>query len=170
MPWFENPSVVGPEFRDKRKRGRPKRERGRSKRERRRYVSEAAPRFGNLCVYEPSALRKKPSDSRKKLSDSQKKPSDFQKKPSGLRRSRAANTFRKGVPNRGINFKDAYRRFFMYALVTPSGTVSCLMKNSKDHFKLCIKFVNSTVVVRYSRKPSCKKLTTLTESSACLER
>jgi len=56
MPRFENPSVAGPEFRDKRKRGRSKRERGR-------YVSEAAPRFGNLCVHEPSALRKKPSDS-----------------------------------------------------------------------------------------------------------
>ena len=95
MPRFENPSVAGPEFRDKRKRGRPKRERGRSKRERGRYVSEAAPRFGNLCVYEPSAIRKKPSD--------------FRKKASGLRRSRAANAFRKGVSNRGINFKDAYR-------------------------------------------------------------
>jgi len=63
MPRFENPSVAGPEFRDKRKRGRPKCERGRSKREYGRYVSEAAPRFGNLCVYEPSALQKKPSDS-----------------------------------------------------------------------------------------------------------
>ena len=31
------------------------------------YYSEAAARFGNLCVYEPSALRKKPSDSSKKL-------------------------------------------------------------------------------------------------------
>ena len=50
MPRFENTSVAGPEFRGKRKRGRPKRERGRSKRERGRYVSEAAPRFGNLCV------------------------------------------------------------------------------------------------------------------------
>ena len=66
MPRFENPSVAGPEFRDKRKRGRPKRERGRSKRERGRYVSEAAPRFENLCVYEPSALQKKPSDSSEK--------------------------------------------------------------------------------------------------------
>ena len=63
---FENPSVAGPEFQDKRKCGRPKCERGRSKRERRRYVSKAAPRFGNLCVYEPSALRKKPSDSSEK--------------------------------------------------------------------------------------------------------
>jgi len=62
MPRFKNPSVAGPEFRDKRKRRRPKCERGRSKREHGRYVSEAAPRFGNLCVYEPSALRKKPSD------------------------------------------------------------------------------------------------------------
>ena len=30
-----------------------------------RSVSEAAPRFRNLCVYEPSALRKKPSMSKK---------------------------------------------------------------------------------------------------------
>jgi len=59
MLWFENPSVAGPEFWDKRKCRRPKRER-------RRYVSEAAPRFGNLCVYEPSALWKKPSASSKK--------------------------------------------------------------------------------------------------------
>jgi len=109
MPRFENPSVAGPEFRDKRKRGRPKCERGRSKRECRRYVSKAALRFGNLCVYEPSALRKKPSDS-------QKKPSDFRKKPSSLRRSRAANTFRKGVPNHGINFKDAYRSSFIITM------------------------------------------------------
>ena len=102
MPRFENPSVAGPEFRDKRKCGRPKCEHGRSKREHGRYVSEAAPRFGNLCVYEPSALWKK-------LSDSRKKPSDFRMKPSGLRQSHAANAFRKGVPNHGINFKHAYR-------------------------------------------------------------
>ena len=44
----------------------------------------------------------------KKLSDSRKKPFDFLKKPSGLQRSRAANAFQKGVPNRGINFKDTY--------------------------------------------------------------
>jgi len=62
MPRFENPSAAGPEFWDKRKRGRPKRKCGRSKHKRGRYVSEAAPRFGNLRVYEPSALRKKPSD------------------------------------------------------------------------------------------------------------
>jgi len=66
MPRFENPSVAVPEFRDKHKRGRPKRERGRSKRECGRYVGEAAPRFRNLCVYEPSALRMKPSDSSEK--------------------------------------------------------------------------------------------------------
>ena len=188
--------IAGPEFRDKRKCGRPKRERGRSKRERGRskhergrYLSEVAAHFGNLCVYEPSALRKKPSDSSKKTpilawpnfcvvhlttarwrcqecyhlpmpspwpqcsvcwtslcaaclyiiaklqrvsetyvctnpvlfgrslpilrknSDSRMKPSNFQKKPSGLRRSRAANAFWKGVPNHGINFKDAYRKW-----------------------------------------------------------
>jgi len=28
-----------------------------------------------------------------------------------LRRSRAANAFRKGVPNRSINFEDAYRMY-----------------------------------------------------------
>ena len=36
-------------------------------------------------------------------------PSALRKKPSGLRRSHTANAFRKGVPNHGINFKDAYR-------------------------------------------------------------
>ena len=77
MPRFKNPSVAGPEFRDKRQRGRPKHEHGRSKREHGRYVSKAASHFGNLCVYEPSTLWKKPSDSSEKLSDSQKKPSDF---------------------------------------------------------------------------------------------
>ena len=108
MPRFENPSVAGPEFRDKRKRGRPKRERRRSKRERGRYVSEAALRFGNLCAVRIWKLMRCPI-LQKKLSNSRKKPSDFRKKPSGLRRSRAANAFRKGVSNRGINFKDAYR-------------------------------------------------------------
>ena len=91
------------------KMGRPKRKCRSPKRERGRYVSEAAPRFGNLCVYEPSALRKKPSaslektsDSQKKLSDSWKKPSDLRKKPSSLQRRRATNAFQKGVPNRAI--------------------------------------------------------------------
>ena len=109
MPRFENPSVAGPEFRDKRKRGRPKRERGRSKRERGRYISEAAPRFGNVCT-NPALFRRSLPILRKKLSNSRKKPSDFRNKPSGLRRSHAANAFRKGIPNCGINFKDAYRR------------------------------------------------------------
>ena len=108
MPRFENPSVAGPEFRDKRKRGRPKRERGRSKRERGRYVSEAAPRFGNVCT-NPAVFGRSLPILRNKLSDSRKKPSNFRKKPSGLRRSHAANAFRKGVPNRCINFKDTYR-------------------------------------------------------------
>ena len=36
---------------------------GRHKCSSRRSVSKAAPHFGNLCVYEPSALRKKPSAS-----------------------------------------------------------------------------------------------------------
>jgi len=47
--------------------------------------------------------------------------------------------------------KDGFLRYNM-KLVTPSGTVSCLVKNRKDYFKLCIKFVNSTVVVRYFLK------------------
>ena len=34
-----------------------------------RSISEAAPHFWNLCVYEPSTLRRKPSNSRKKTSD-----------------------------------------------------------------------------------------------------
>jgi len=102
--------VAGPEFRSKHKCGRPKHECGRPKCERGRYVSEAAPRFGNLCVHEPSTLRKKPStSSEKKLSNSRKKTCDLQKKPSGLWWRRTANAFRKGIPNRGINFKDAYR-------------------------------------------------------------
>jgi len=40
----------------------------------------------------------------KKLSDSRNKPSDLWKKPW---RRRTTNAFQKGVPNRGINFKDA---------------------------------------------------------------
>jgi len=102
MPRFGNPSVAGPEFWDKCKCRRPKRERGRLKREGGRYVSKATLHFGNLCVYDPSALWKKPSSFWKKISDSRKKPSD-------LRRRRTANAFQKGVPNRGINFKDVYR-------------------------------------------------------------
>ena len=66
MPRFGNPSVTGPEFRDKCKRGRPKHECRRPKRERERYVSKAALHFENLCVYDPSALRKKPSVSSEK--------------------------------------------------------------------------------------------------------
>ena len=42
-----------------------------------RSVSEAAPRFRNLCVYEPSTLWKKPSASLEKTFDSRKKPSDL---------------------------------------------------------------------------------------------
>ena len=63
VPRFRNPSIAGPEFRDKRKCGRPKRKCGRPKCKRRRYVSEAALHFGNLCVYELSAHRTKPSAS-----------------------------------------------------------------------------------------------------------
>ena len=53
---------------------------------------------------------------RKKPSGSQKKPSDLQK-PSGLRWRRAANAFRKGVSNRGINFKDVYRSYSQLLLI-----------------------------------------------------
>jgi len=45
-----------------------------------RSVSEAAPHFGNLCVYEPSALRKKPSTSSEETFDSRKKHSDLRHK------------------------------------------------------------------------------------------
>ena len=62
-----------------------------------RSISEAAPCYGNLCVYEPSALRKKPTYFRKK-------PSDLRKKPSDLRCSCAANSFQKNVPNFSVNF------------------------------------------------------------------
>ena len=53
---FENPSVAVLLFCYKRSSGRHKRSFGRS-------VSEAAPHFGNLCVYKPSSLGKKPSAS-----------------------------------------------------------------------------------------------------------
>ena len=66
--------------------GRHKRSSGRCKRSPGRSVSEAAPRFGNLCVFKPSALRKKPSASSEETFDSRKKPSDLRKKPSNLRR------------------------------------------------------------------------------------
>jgi len=112
MPQFENPSVAGPEFRNKHKRGRPKREH-------RRYVSEAAPRFGNLCVYEPSALRKKPSDSSGKTFRFSEEAFRFSEEAFRLRWSRTANVFRKGVPNRGINFKDAYRNSSIRILANP---------------------------------------------------
>ena len=54
------------------------------------FVSEAAPRFGNLCMYEPSALREKPYDSWK---------------PSGLRRKlHCMQTHFGNVPNVGVIF------------------------------------------------------------------
>ena len=83
------------------KRGRPRCKCGRPKHKHRRYISKAAPCFGILCVYKPSALRKKPSTS------SKKKLSDSWKKPSGLRRRCTTNAFQKGVPNHSIKFKDA---------------------------------------------------------------
>ena len=57
---------------------------GRCKRSPGRSISKAALRFGNLCVYEPNALRKKPSASSEESFDSRKKPSDLRKKPSDL--------------------------------------------------------------------------------------
>ena len=76
---------------------------GRHKHHSGRSVSEAALRFGNLCVYEPSTLQKKPS------ADSRKKPSDLRKKPSSLWRRCAANTFQVFQIAASI-FKDAYRK------------------------------------------------------------
>ena len=89
--------------------GRHKHRSGRHKRSSGRSVSEDAPRFGNLCVYEPRAPRKKPLRLRKKPYDSRKKPSDLWKKPSNLQRRHTTNAFWKGVSNHSINFKDAYR-------------------------------------------------------------
>ena len=57
-----------------------------------RSVSEAALRFGNLCVYESNALWKKLPN---------------------LLHSCAANTFRRNVPNVNVIFFDAYHRFTM---------------------------------------------------------
>ena len=72
--------------RHKRSSGRHKRSSGRHKCSPGRSVSEAALRFGNLCVYKPSTLRKKPSASSEETFDSGKKPSDLWKKPSNLQR------------------------------------------------------------------------------------
>ena len=116
MPRFENPSVAGPEFRDKRKRGRPKCERRRSKRKRGRYVNEAAQRFGNLCVYETSALRKKPSDSSEITSQFLEEAFRFLEEAFRFAAESPSNAFQKGVPNRGINFKNAYRKNSLLAL------------------------------------------------------
>ena len=120
MPRFENPSVAGPEFRDKRKRGRPKCERRRSKRKRGRYVNEAALRFGNLCVYETSALRKKPSDSSEITSQFLEEAFRFSEEAFRFAAESPSNAFQKGVPNRGINFKNAYRKNQAALTATPS--------------------------------------------------
>ena len=97
--------------------GRHKCSSARHKRSSGRSVSETAPYhvsetyvcmntalFGRSFLH----LRKKPYDSRKK-------PSDLRKKPSGLRWRCTANAFRKGVPNRGINFKDMYRKAMIFS-------------------------------------------------------
>ena len=120
LPRFENPSVAGPEFRDKRKRGRPKCERRRSKRKRGRYVNEAAQRFGNLCVYETSALRKKPSDSSEITSQFLEEAFRFLEEAFRFAAESPSNAFQKGVPNRGINFKNAYRKNQAALTATPS--------------------------------------------------
>jgi len=112
MPRFGNPSISSLKLRDIHKCGRPKRECRRPKRECRRYISEAALRFGNLCVYESSALWKKTSPSSQKPSNSWKEPSDLRRKSSCLRWRCAANIFRIGVLNHSINFNTASLTLF----------------------------------------------------------
>ena len=91
--------------------GRHKRSSRRRKRSPGRSVSEAAPRFGNLCVLNPvlfgrslPLLRKKPSIPGRSL------PICGRSLPI-CGGSCAANAFRKSVPNVGIIFFDAYRSF-----------------------------------------------------------
>ena len=55
---------------------------------------------------------------------------DFRRKPSGLRRSRAANAFQKGIPNRGINFKDAYRTWMTFS------SLEAMTKSTSTHWRL----------------------------------
>ena len=71
----------------------------------RRSVSEAAPCFGNLCVYEPSALREKPSILGRSLLI--------------CGTSCAAKAFRKSVPNVGVIFFDAYCIMYTRQLMSP---------------------------------------------------
>ena len=87
-----------------------------------RFISEAAPRFGNLCVYEPSALQKKPSASSEESFDSRKKPSDLRKKPSDLRRE---------LHCKRISEKrsECWRHFFLTCtIVWPMGRLNSTIK------------------------------------------
>ena len=89
--------------------GRHKRISGRRKRSPGRSVSEAALRFGNLCVFKPSALRKKPSASSEETFDSRKKPSCLWKKPSNLRRELRCKCISEKRSECRRHFFDAYR-------------------------------------------------------------
>ena len=80
-----------------------------------RSVSEAAPfsetyMCTNPALFGRNLLRiwKKPYDSWKKPSGLRKKPFRFAEEAFRLRLRCTANAFWKGVPNCGINFKDAY--------------------------------------------------------------
>ena len=64
-----------------------------------RSVSEAAPRFRNLYVYEPSTLRKKPSTS-------SEKPLILGRSLPICGTSCAASAFQKSIPNVGVIFFD----------------------------------------------------------------
>jgi len=95
--------------------GRHKRSYGRRKRSPGRSVSEAASRFGNLCVFKPSVLQKKPSASSEETFDSRKKPSNLRKKPFNLRRVlRRKRISEKRSECRRHFFFDAYRRPVVY--------------------------------------------------------
>ena len=74
---------------------------GRRKRSPGRSVSEAALRFGNLCVFKPSALRKKPLLRKKPSIPGRSLPICGRSHPI-CSRSCAANTFWKSVPNVGV--------------------------------------------------------------------
>jgi len=90
--------------------GRHKHSSGRRKRSPGRSVSEAAPRFGNLCVYEPRLFRRS-------LPLLQKKPSILESLLICGRSlpicgaSCTANAFWKSILNVGVISFDAYRKY-----------------------------------------------------------
>ena len=105
-----------------------------------RSVSDAAPHFGTYVCMNPALFRRSLLRLWKKPYDSWKKPSNLQKKPSSLRWRHAVNTFRKGIPNSGINFKDAYRTsskhthvlmYIMIGSVTAQGSSWLSMRQNK---------------------------------------